>query len=410
MPEVYNLIKQLSKSSDTRNLVFLNGNGQGQTYLAWGTKQEFRAEANDDALRALENFYYDNGKPWLFGFLSYDLKNQLEHLFSENRDGINAPILYFFIPKYVFEIKEDSFEQVAGDEVNLGFSKSKSFEDEHSYFDLTPTIDYNTYKKHFDEIKRHIQRGDVYELNYCFEFQNASAKIDPWIVYKRINQRTKAPFSTYAKFNDLYVLSASPERYLKKDGQKIISQPIKGTMARGRSRKEDQELIEKLRNSPKEQSENVMITDLVRNDLSRTAVPKSVRVEQLFEIQSFQTVHQMVTTVSSELASQYNVFDVIRTTFPMGSMTGAPKVSAMKLIEQYESTRRGIYSGAIGYITPDENCDFNVVIRSLIYQKSLNYLSLMVGSAITAKSNARAEYNECLLKAKALRNMFDEVY
>nr|MBA3971024.1 anthranilate synthase component I family protein [Bacteroidota bacterium] len=236
----------------------------------------------------------------------------------------------------------------------------------------------------------------------CQEFFAENVVIDTSSVYKKLNTISSAPFSAYCKFGSHYVLCASPERFLQKCGNTLISQPIKGTIKRAENPKEDEKLKIELRSNKKEQSENVMIVDLVRNDLSRIAQKGSVKVNELFGIYSFKQVHQMISTVSCELKEGLTFTDILKTTFPMGSMTGAPKVSAMKLIEQYETTKRGLYSGAIGYIRPNGDFDFNVVIRSILYNADKKALSFMAGSAITDKADAFQEYDECLLKAKAM--------
>ena len=202
-------------------------------------------------------------------------------------------------------------------------------------------------------------------------------------------------------------MSATPERYIKKDGCKVISQPIKGTEKRSDNKKEDQQLALELSNDEKERSENIMIVDLVRNDLSRTAKKGSVKVKELCKIYTFDQVHQMISTVESKVKKSTNPIDIIETTFPMGSMTGAPKISAMQIIEELEETKRGLYSGAVGYISPKGNFDFNVVIRSILYNETKQYVSYSVGGAITAKSNPLKEYEECLVKAKAMRQVLE---
>ena len=200
-------------------------------------------------------------------------------------------------------------------------------------------------------------------------------------------------------------MCSSPERFLQKSGNRIISQPIKGTRKRGIDLDEDRFLFNELKNSEKDKSENVMITDLVRNDLSKTAQKSSVKVEELFGVYSFERVHQMITTISSIIDKKYDFIDLIESCFPMGSMTGAPKLKAMQLIEEYETTKRSIYSGAFGYISPYQDFDFNVVIRSVLYDRLSSYISVLVGGAITINSDEEQEYEECLIKAQALINV-----
>ena len=222
-------------------------------------------------------------------------------------------------------------------------------------------------------------------------------------VYSILNTISPTPFSTFYKLNNQYLLCASPERFVKKDGDKIISQPIKGTAKRDLTNKtRDEQLKQQLINSQKEKSENVMIVDLVRNDLSKIAARNSVQVDELFGIYSFPQVHQMISTVSATIKDEIDFADMLKASFPMGSMTGAPKYRVMQLIEEYEQTKRGIYSGSFGYITPQNDFDFNVVIRSIVYNEQTKYVSYQVGGAITHYSNAEDEYEECLLKAKAM--------
>jgi para-aminobenzoate synthetase component 1 len=197
-------------------------------------------------------------------------------------------------------------------------------------------------------------------------------------------------------------MSGSPERFLKREGDRLMSQPIKGTVRRGRSAEEDNALIDTLQSSEKERAENVMIVDLVRNDLSRIAQKATVEVTELCGIHSFQTVHQMVSTIECRLDKDKGLSDILRATFPMGSMTGAPKISAMKHIDRIEPEGRGSYSGSIGYITPTGDFDFNVLIRSLFHNSKTESLVANVGGAITSLSDAHQEYEECMLKAEAI--------
>ena len=258
------------------------------------------------------------------------------------------------------------------------------------------------YLKCVYEIKKHIQRGDIYEMNYCVEFFAENTEIAPIQVYTNLNSISQTPFSCFYRNDTQYLMCASPERFIKKEGTKIISQPIKGTRKRGETAHEDQKLKQDLLEDAKERSENVMIVDLVRNDLSRSAKRGTVRVEELFGVYSFKQVHQLISTVSAELKEEIHFVDAIKNAFPMGSMTGAPKVRAMQLIEEFENTKRGLYSGAVGYISPSGDFDFNVVIRSILYSEQSKSVSFMVGSAITANSDAEKENEECLLKAEAM--------
>ncbi|RYY24748.1 MAG: anthranilate synthase component I family protein, partial [Sphingobacteriaceae bacterium] len=250
--------------------------------------------------------------------------------------------------------------------------------------------------------KQHIIRGDIYETNFCQEFYAENIEIDPVSVFQELNAASPTPFACYFKAHDKHILSASPERFLAKRDQQLISQPIKGTSARATSPQQDEHQKNLLKNSIKEQAENVMIVDLVRNDLTKSAVSGSVQVEELFGIYSFKQVHQMISTITATLDEAIDLTDAIKNTFPPGSMTGAPKLKAMQLMEQFEGSKRSIYAGAVGYFSPNEDFDFNVIIRTVLYNQTEKYLSFQVGSAITFQSEPEAEYEECLLKASAM--------
>ena len=362
--------------------------------------------SNNNSFDNLKNFHL-NKKDWLFGYLSYDLKNELEELTSNNRNNFKSDNLSFFSPEYVFLFNNDELE------IQTFHSKSKTdefiknfnFTDILSYFSsisFSKRDNKGSYLKKIEKIKNHIKRGDIYEMNYCQEFYAEGVKVFPESIFLELNSIMKTPFSSFLKLKDSYIISASPERFLRKKGKNILSQPIKGTRKRGDNKFKDDNLISELEKSKKDISENIMITDLVRNDLSITAINDSVRVDELCVVYTFEKVHQMISSISSEVDKDINFTDIIKAAFPMGSMTGAPKLKAMELIELFEEFRRGIYSGAVGYITPDADFDFNVVIRTILYNLATNYLSIGVGGAITASSDPFEEYEECLIKAKPL--------
>ncbi len=351
--------------------------------------------------------FHSQKKDWLFGYLSYDLKNEVEQLTSNNSDNISADNLTFFIPEYVILFKDGELEVQTENEKYIcdKFVRSFNFQDFQSTnlnIKFRARDNKFTYLNKIKKIKEHIQRGDIYEMNYCQEFYAEGIKIVAEDVFLKLNSSMKAPFSSFLKLKDKYILSASPERFLRKRGNKILTQPIKGTRKRGGTYEEDTRLIQNLRSSQKDISENIMITDLVRNDLSIKAKKKSVVVDELCEVYTFEKVHQIVTTVSCEITDSIKFTDVIKSAFPMGSMTGAPKLKAMELIEYFEEFKRGFFSGSVGYITPEADFDFNVVIRTILYNLANKYLSVGVGGAITMKSKAIEEYEECLIKAKPL--------
>lgn len=362
--------------------------------------------------------YQDGSKDWLFGYLSYDLKNDVEHLSSSNYDGLDFPDMHFFQPKRIIRLKGQQINfcylNMVADEIGDDFKAIANqllLEDSKSPAETSIHIKLRIFKDDYftrvQQLLARIHRGDIYEANFCQEFYVEDTCIDPLRTFQKLNAISKPPFATFLKFKDVYALSASPERYLKKQGTKIISQPIKGTAKRSSDREEDEQLKHHLEKDPKERAENIMIVDLVRNDLSKSALKGSVVVEELCKVYSFEQVHQMISTITAMVDKQKNPVDIIKETFPMGSMTGAPKVSAMKIIEELEATKRGLYSGAVGYFTPEGDFDFNVIIRSILYNSSKKYVSFSVGSAITAKASPEKEYEECLLKAKAMRDVLE---
>jgi len=371
-----------------------------------------------DSYNAFEKLreYQTLTKDWIFGYLSYDLKNDVEDLVSNNFDGLKFPELFFFQPKKLFFLKGETMEahylNMVEDEWEDDLQQIQNLKNTpKSRLVVEPPIKIKSRISPSDYISKvgklldHIHRGDIYEANFCQEFYAENSQINPLDVYFRLNTISKPPFASFFKNDNFFALSASPERYLKKMGLKVISQPIKGTARRSENKTEDNDLVKNLRNDPKERSENIMIVDLVRNDLSKTAVKGSVTVEELCKIYSFEQVHQMISTVSSIVKPNTHPVDVLQSTFPMGSMTGAPKISAMKLIEELEKTKRGLYSGSIGYFSPSGDFDFNVVIRSILYNTLKRYLSFSVGSAITSKSLPDKEFEECIIKSEAMHEV-----
>ena len=365
-------------------------------------------ENNGEDIVALKHFI-NQKKDWLFGHVSYDFKNAIFPLTSNNQDGILFPILVLFQPKIVIKLNGNSVSiesiSISPKEVFdiISVEKIASQKQNFKQVIIQQRISKKDYIATIEKIKHHIQIGNCYEINFCQEFFAENADIDPLNIYNNLNSISPTPFSSYYKLNAKYLLCASPERYIKKIENQIISQPIKGTAKRNlENQTDDIEIKNLLLKSQKERSENVMIVDLVRNDLSKIATRNSVKVDELFGVYSFPQVHQLISTISATLKDNIDFADVLKATFPMGSMTGAPKFKVMQLIEQYEQTKRGIYSGCVGYITPEGDFDFNVVIRSIMYNEKTKYLSYQVGGAITHYSNAEDEYEECLLKARAM--------
>lgn len=414
--------KLLRWAQQYETAVWLDSNNHNQGYTSFHrilAVDEFTS-IQTDVVNAFEKLkeYQSITQDYLFGYLSYDVKNATENLTSTNSDGLGFAELFFFQPQKILFVKNNSIEfqylTMVDDEIDTDFEaictqeiKQKNTAstrlENGGNIVIKPRIQKQDYLFKVGEILEHIHKGDIYEANFCQEFYAENTRINPLDIYEDLNTISEAPFATFLKIDNQYLLCASPERYLKKEGAKIISQPIKGTAKRLVDLQEDQKTATALSKDIKERSENIMIVDLVRNDLSKSAKKGSVRVEELCKVSSFKQVHQMISTVVSELKDDVHLIDVIKDTFPMGSMTGAPKISAMKIIETLEETKRGLYSGTVGYFTPMGNFDFNVVIRSILYDSEKKYLSFSVGSAITAKSTPEKEYEECLLKAKAMQ-------
>jgi para-aminobenzoate synthetase component 1 len=385
-------------------LVFLNSNGSGDNFLAVGKKDELIVHSGEEDVCAKIDAFMEGNTDWILGFFSYDLKNVLENVSHQCPELMAVPLVHM--------IKAESVVRWNG--YKAEYSGKKTEEEWNSLFSEIPDVELATltlkariepeqYLKAVNSLQDHIRYGNIYEVNYCQEFGISCELDNAYLRYLSLNSFTEAPFSAFLRLGDIDLMCASPERFLKKVGNKLISQPIKGTIRRSGDADVDDVLRLKLANSEKDRSENVMIVDLVRNDLSRIAQRGSVKVEELFGVHSFKTVHHLISTVSAEIRENIKFSDILKAMFPMGSMTGAPKISAMNLIDSHEASARGLYSGSAGYIAPNGDFDFNVVIRSMIYHRSRKYLSCSAGGAITALSEAGKEYDESLLKAEAIQ-------
>ncbi len=326
-------------------------------------------------------------------FINYDYKNSIESFPDKQNNPLQFPEQLFIEVEKIIEFKE----------FNLDFT-----EIQQQPIKIKPTVTKEDYIKKVNALKQHIQQGDIYEINYCITFEANDAVINPLSVYEKLNAISKASYSALAKFDSHYIISSSPELFLTKKGNTLITKPIKGTAKRGLTTLEDDVIKQYLQNNLKERTENIMIVDVARNDLSRIAKKGSVKVDKLCDIESYLQVHQMVSTVSCELKDDTRFETIIQATFPMASMTGAPKIKAMQLIDEYELYNRGPYSGALGYIDENGDFDLNVLIRSIFYDEEKQYLSFTVGSAITAMCNPEDEYEECLLKAKAMMQVLGQ--
>ncbi|MCT4561006.1 MAG: aminodeoxychorismate synthase component I [Crocinitomicaceae bacterium] len=393
---------------------YLNSN-DGSGLLAFGEGEKLQCSF-PGSIERIKTFTEKNKGKYIFGYIGYDVKNDIEKLKSNNTDYKHFPDVFLWVPSCVVSMNSENLEFLQGEKTSEHFEFLNYFLEEETDENFHPyNLDFKAitkkedYLKAVQKIKDHIQKGDIYEANYCQEMVAEKVQIKFALdAYFKLNRITKAPFSSFLQFDHYSIFCGSPERYMRKQGNKLISQPIKGTAPRSKDEKEDEELKQALLADKKERSENVMIVDLVRNDLSRIAEKNSVEVSELFGIYSFETVHQMISTVECTLAPETTFADVLTATFPMGSMTGAPKLRAMELIEEYEDFKRGIYSGTIGYITPLGDFDFNVVIRSLFYNGEKETLACAVGSAITIHSDPEKEYQECLTKVQRILDGMNE--
>ncbi|MBK6266253.1 anthranilate synthase component I family protein [Marivirga sp. S37H4] len=391
-------------------------NGTFTHQLAIGHR-EIKIQGNDH-FNKLKEYLNNHQEQKLYGYFSYDLKNELEKLESNNPEEINWEPMGFFEPDCIFhfhgnqviiESEKVEFYQKELDKIIKNNKTSTTFISKK----INPIIAHTSRKAYLETVnilKQHIVEGDIYEINYCINFSTEIENFDPIREFLKLSEHSPTPFSSLLKWEEKYVLCASPERFIKLEDGKIISQPIKGTARRSEDPEEDYLSKLALSKSEKEQAENMMIVDLVRNDLAKSAMPGSVKVDEFFGIYSFRHVHQMISTISALPKDRISSVDIIRNAFPMGSMTGAPKIRAMQLIEKYETTKRNIFSGSIGYFNGLSSFDFNVVIRSIFYNQQSGKLHYQVGSAITHDSVPEEEYEECLLKAHAIQQVLSRAH
>lgn len=378
--------------------------------LAAGAVRSFSTQAGT-AMEGLRNFL-GGGPGWYFGHLGFDLKTETEVVASGLPDRVGFDDIAFFQPEVLIQLVDDRLiiEGRNAEEIH------REILEQNPVLLKVPNdllIRQSTGREEYldiiENLRRHILRGDCYEINYCVEFFAEQAEIDPFSIYSKLSELSPNPFSALYRKGDQFLVCASPERFICKSGNTLVSQPIKGTAKRIPGDEQlDQKSREHLMQSEKDRAENVMVVDLVRNDLSKLCLAGTVHVDELYGIYSFPQVHQMISTVSGELNPGVDLPDIISACFPMGSMTGAPKKRVLELIEQYERRSRGIFSGALGYVDPNGDFDFNVVIRSIMYNKRSQYLSFQAGSAITFNSNPEEEWEECLLKAEAIKKVLVE--
>ena len=353
---------------------------------------------------------------WIFAHFDYEYHNITK---PNNKTNLNGfPLAYLYTPAVIIELQDNKVTieslhdnpQVIFDQIHsLDFSEisqSQAFKST-----ITPLVNKATYLANINKILGLIRRGDFYEINYCQGFETALTNAHPVSLYKALTALSPTPFACFYKSAANYLLCASPERFLQKKGNQLISQPIKGTIKRNLENDADDRLqLETLQNSSKDKSENVMVVDLVRNDLSRICKQGSVEVSELFGIYSYPQVHQMISTITGKIGDNVSFSEILEATFPMGSMTGAPKKSVMETIDLLEPIKRGLYSGTVGYINPAGDFDFNVVIRSIFFNSNTGKASYQVGGGITIYSDPEKEYEECLLKASAIEKVLSSTH
>lgn len=359
---------------------------------------------NFDEVKALLN----SNPGWWFAHFNFEFG---ERVSSESADLTGFPRSVLFQPVHLLELVEDGviihLSNLSDDALLQQIEEAETQPTEINTGDIENVISKETYISSLEKILQHIQRGDCYEMNYCQAF-TAEIQAHPVQLFLNLIQASPNPFAAFYRYKNNYCICASPERFLMKTGSHLLSQPIKGTTPRGKTPEEDKAFYEMLRNSEKDKKENVMVVDLVRNDLNRVCVAGSVKVPALFAVKSFPGVHQMESTIVGNLREDKDAVDALAATFPMGSMTGAPKHRVLQITREFESQQRGLFSGTIGYFTPDRDFDFNVVIRSIFYDIDKSKVAFLAGGGITHKSIPEKEYEESLLKTRAIRKVLTQ--
>jgi para-aminobenzoate synthetase component 1 len=352
------------------------------------------------------------------GYFAYDLARRLEHLpdIADDAEGIPEMIVGIYNWAVVVDHhKHQSFlvgygiEDGHWRELIERFSQlpvhSRTY-DFRVIGEVKSNMDKSSYTRAFQRIKHYLKEGDCYQVNLSQRFV-ADCEGDPWAAYQLLREMNAAPFSAYLNFPEAQILSSSPERFLKLANGQVETKPIKGTRPRKAYPASDWHQIDQLRYSPKDRAENLMIVDLLRNDLSKTCKTGSVKVPALFAVESYATVHHLVSTITGVLAEGKHALDLLKSCFPGGSITGAPKIRAMEIIEELEPNRRGVYCGAIGYMGFDGNMDSNIAIRTLVHANKT--IRFWAGGGIVNDSDLEEEYQECFDKANALLKLLKKL-
>lgn len=372
---------------------------QGRTVLGIGRIDEMDEPRFDD----------EGSRDWTFGFLTYGYKDRLERLASRLSDDFGWPETKWFIPRYVLEwVGGDAFLHVKEEDEEAALALVHIWKQADAEaaagkrLEWRSEVDREAYLTNAARLLERIHRGDIYELNYCIARTAHDPTFDPYAAFDELLERTDAPFAGFLKWGQRFAVCMSPERFLAFDERLVRGEPMKGTRPRGSDHEEDADLMAELEADAKERSENIMAVDVMRNDLSRVCDPGSVSVSALCEVRTYPRVHQMVSTIEGRLSRGCSPFDAVRAAFPMASMTGAPKISAMRLIDEHEARARGLYSGAMGFFAPDGTGDLNVIIRTILFDASDGRLRIQTGSALTAQCVPAAEWEECRVKFNSI--------
>ncbi|MDF2455951.1 MAG: pabB [Cytophagaceae bacterium] len=403
---------------------YLNGNhiayphGAFPRLIGMGIRDEYVAyHESDFSWTAMNAFIQKHKGNYLLSYINYGLKNRIEQLTVKDNDPLEFPLVHFYVPLYLF-IQEGTQPWKAYDKASEELLPSLNTESHprsaqpQQALASSPVAQFShdEYISVIQRIKSELAKGNIYEINFCNSYKGSFHQLDYSALYKQLNSISPMPFSALYKHKTHVLLSASPERFLQKKNNRLISQPIKGTAGRLADSSQDERQKSQLENSLKERTENIMIVDLVRNDLSKVCTGGSVVVEELCKVYTFEKVHQMISTITGELEkSEITFSELLQALFPMGSMTGAPKLKAMQLIDELEHEDRGLFSGTVGYIQPNGDFDFNVIIRSLLLNEEKGLYKFHAGSAITMASDAELEYQECDVKTLPIRMLLKKI-
>ncbi|MDB5258187.1 MAG: Chorismate binding [Chitinophagaceae bacterium] len=397
---------------------YLNGNNISYPHGAFpklmgiGVEQEYLALAEQDfSWEGMNAFIQQHQGRHIFGCINYGLKNHIEQFSERSTDPLAFPIIHLYIPRYLFVQEADQSWKACDKKSEELLPALLAESGDHSAMTQQPQasapvaqFSHDEYIAIIHRIKTELAQGNIYEINFCNSYSGTYQDIDYTSLYEKLNNISPMPFSALYKNKEHVLLSASPERFIQKKNNQLISQPIKGTAGRLNNPADDQKQKQHLEKSLKERTENIMIVDLVRNDLSKVCKGGSVVVEELCKVYTFEKVHQMISTITGELENTDSHFsELLQALFPMGSMTGAPKLKAMQLIDELEKEDRGLFSGTVGYIQPNGDFDFNVIIRSLLFNEKKGLYKFHAGSAITMASDAELEYQECDVKTLPIR-------